>query len=114
MSPGRLRSHSHNGCFLRRLIASSLAIGILAVALTAPVASAGELEETSSSLGPVSPVSTSLETPPAPEGLEGPTQWKASSSTVQLTRAAAQLYVDQMSPLGWLSSYGQVVVGRSD
>ena len=102
------------GAFYDVSSGSSLAIGILAVALTAPVASAGEPEEMLTSLGPVSPVSTSPETPPAPEGLEGPTQRKASPSTVRLTRAAAQLYVDQMSPLGWLSSYGQVVVGRSD
>jgi hypothetical protein len=102
------------GALSNILVGSSFAVGLLAIALAAPVASADEPEETLSLRGPVSPVSTSPETPPAPEVLEGPAPRRASSPTVRLTRAAAQLYVDQMSPLGWLSSYGHVVVGRSD
>ena len=36
----------------------------------------------------------------------------ASRATLPLTRAAARERVERMSPIGWLASYGQVVVGR--
>ena len=37
----------------------------------------------------------------------------AQDTTPPLTRAATQQHVDEMSPMGWLASYGPVVVGRS-
>lgn len=41
--------------------------------------------------------------------------WSADGSdVVPLTRAASQQYVDNMSPVGWLASYGVVVVGQSE
>ena len=46
---------------------------------------------------------------------EAPTE-RAPSSTapdrLPLTRAAAQQRIEAMTPLGWLASYGDVVVGR--
>lgn len=44
-------------------------------------------------------------------GIEGS---PAQGVTPQLTRAATQQHVDEMSPMGWLASYGAVVVGHSE
>lgn len=44
-------------------------------------------------------------------GIEGS---PAQGVTPPLTRAATQQHVDEMSPMGWLASYGTVVVGYSE